>query len=357
MEQLSHHPTLTPSAFPALAQCPCYQSGEAGEAAERGTLQHEALAMMLTPVCGDEVDARFVVLTETEREQVKWAADWVLDNLSLEYFVEERLELLDDNFEVVTFGTADIIDPMSGWLVDYKSGEMRDYKAQMATYALMAMDRWGLPRLSCAVLYGRYREVERFNLTRAEAEAIVWPIIRSVADGQPAPCDYCGWCANAAACPALAERALTVAGGREDWKLETYHPSQIADPQQMGRALHLARLLKKWAEAVEHHARQMFVVENVPLPPGWKTQARGGKRTVSDIMAAYERAGLTPEQFIACCQLSLPKLEESFALAQGLKKAQVKRELESRLDGLLVAGGESKMIVREKEIDDAEAGS
>ena len=43
-----HHPTLPPSAAPAIMKCPCYQPGKGGKAADKGTQQHDYLKALLS---------------------------------------------------------------------------------------------------------------------------------------------------------------------------------------------------------------------------------------------------------------------------------------------------------------------
>jgi hypothetical protein len=262
---LDHHPTLSPSSLPALASCPRYRKGPGSEAAERGRLQHETLSAML-----QKTEVPPSPLTAGELDQVLWAANHISQYAGMNLHVEERLSLVDHDFAEITFGTADAIaikqtqhgDTLT--LFDYKSGEQRNYRPQMAAYALMAMDRFGFNLCHVHEVYGRFRWVEKYTLSRTEADAIVYPIIEAVNDtSRPASlCGYCAWCADAGTCP-LTTGAITAVAARYDpdnppvppvdmASISTWHGSEITDPAQAAVVWRVAQFLAKWAESAKH---------------------------------------------------------------------------------------------------------
>jgi hypothetical protein len=335
MTTKKHHPTLSPSAFPALSHCPCYKSDPHGsEAADRGTYIHELIELRSRLLqYPDGVDQDAVNQTEYALQQTEQIC---IDNGILPEWVEYEtpLILLDDNFNEITFGTADVFAP--GVLIDYKTGEKHDYHAQMAVYALAAMR--STMRDSCRVylVYTRLQEIDSFSFTREEAESIVNPIVAAVNNPAkiPVPCSYCKWCADRLECPAINKRAVAVAMGREDWELKNYHSSQILNPCEMSKALDLARLLETWCKSVKAKATEM-VLSGSDIP-GYVLTERSGAREIIDTQAAFVRSELSPEQFITACDIKLTKLEELYQSAHpDLKKAQAKRELASKLDGIV----------------------
>jgi hypothetical protein len=194
---------------------------------------------------------------------------------------------------------------------DYKSGKDHGYEAQMAAYALASMQQY--KRTSCRVilLFGATRQAVETHWTYEDAEKYVLETLalRNDPAKKPSPCSYCSWCRHGAECSEMNQRALAVAGGRDDWKLEQYHASEITKPTEMVKALRLARFLKAWCASVEHAAKEMAVKKGETLP-GYKVMQRAGQRELITSAAALNASGLTPEKFISCCNAKVTALEK-----------------------------------------------
>lgn len=199
-------------------------------------------------------------------------------------------------------------------------------------------------------LYTRSKEIVWYTIDRAGAEQIVFSIVNAIKnpDKKPNPCDYCGWCGSQLECPALNERAITVAKNREDWQLTNYHSSQIIDPTEMSKALLLARQLEGWVEAVKSKANEMAILGQVI--PGFTLAERSGSRKIADIRAAFERLQMPIDNFLPACEVKITKLEECYLeLFPNMKKSVVKKELESRLGELITTGQSTKFLTPIKE--------
>ncbi len=254
----------------------------------------------------------------------------------------------------VFFGTSDalVIHRYAADVIEYKSGDRHhDYKPQVAAYALALMSaRARVKSVRGHILYGRTRQTDCYSFTREEAGSIVFPIIeaRQNPDRTPAPCEYCGLCGSRLTCPAITGRVLAVAEVR-DWREELpsmRDPASITDPGIMARALTLAKFVEIWADAVRSRATDL--ARSGTILPGWKLQDRRGKREVADLQAAFNRSGLTAEQFIAACTLSLPKLADVWATARAIPKAQATRDMEAALADLVVEATPSVCLVAER---------
>lgn len=80
----AHHP-LSPSKFPAWEQCPCFEAGPAGEAAEHGGKLHEHLARHLH----GKPDP-FAGLAPEDRESLEWAAASGKSWQAVAWFLERK---------------------------------------------------------------------------------------------------------------------------------------------------------------------------------------------------------------------------------------------------------------------------
>ena len=295
-----------PSQLPAWSQCPCYKSGEPGEAALAGTRQHAALEKILKHGLVD-----YSQLEPDEIVNVEWAAKEIIDWTGGKGESEIKMQFIDDNFNVLFDGTADYI--FKNHLFDYKSGEPHNYDLQMYAYAMMMQQRGGFSEIIVHILYGRVESDVKFTVKPDDVKQKVFDVLaqHQAAHREPRPCDYCRWCGLAAICPALNNLASWVVAGREDYKLENYHASQIVKPTEMAKALRMARFLKGWCESVEFHAREMAIKRGEEIP-GFSVSHRAGRRFISDCVQAGLLSGLEPQDFLKLCSVTIDKLEKQF---------------------------------------------
>ena len=145
-------------------------------------------------------------------------------------------------------------------MFDLKTGEERDYRPQMAFYALGLMQRHGEDAVEVHEVYSRSRKAKVYEITREEAEGVVFPLHLAVKDKgkQPSSNEYCSWCANRATCPALAEK-VKMLEDKLDFDLDT--------PSGMGGALCHAHDVIAWADGVKQRGKQMAL--NGVTPEGW----------------------------------------------------------------------------------------
>lgn len=333
---MQHHRTFAPSSFPKLAKCACFTPEPGGKIAERGSVRHLAWGDLFR-FGGDEparVLDRHPTLTIDEREGLEWAAEYVAATATSEepLQLEQRISILDDDWNELTFGTLDAAAGPD--LFDLKWADA-EYDEQMICYALGRMQETGRNLINVHILFALQKRVRKFTVTLERATDCVTRIIASVKDParQPTPNDYCGYCANRLTCPALNERAQTVAAGREDWGLENYHASQITSPVEMAKALTLARQLKDWGESVEYHAKLMVRQNGVKLP-GFKLIEKQGKRDCTDIATAFRLLGLPQEKFLECCTLTYGAAEDAVAEFQQIKKTAAKKTVEEKLQSV-----------------------
>ena len=333
-----------PSAHPAIAQCPQYE----GDSIERdyselGTKRHEALKMYNEE---EGLTDAISKLDPESQEGVIWASDYINTHTRATPVWEQTIAIGCGAEGDGIKGTPDATDNIAN-IFDFK-WRIRDYKEQMAAYALGIMQANWLPAIKCHLLFGESKKAVTHYFTFAEAQKIVNDTIKFGESGAPPnPCDYCNWCGKVKDCPAMLERANAITAAREDWKLEQYHSSEIQSPEDMSKALRLAREISKWCEAVEYHAKQLAVMNNGL--PGYKIQERKGKRVITDISNACKLSGIDPDKFIEACTVSMTKLEDLYLeTADFTSKAAAKRELNEKLAAVIDNLPSSKSLVKEK---------
>lgn len=263
----------------------------------------------------------------------------------------------------LTFGTADRITICGdhALVFDYKMGRGAvadaEINVQMQAYVLGVFEEWPeVKHVEAFILLPRRDEVSRATYTRADESRLrlrIETIIARASQPKPElhPTDGCLWCSNKGICPALHQHALTLASGYSDELVlpDQVHASHISDPSVMARALQVARVMEKWCESVRHHALKMRL-SGVEIP-GHELRTRSGTRKINEALAAWGvvRGHVEPDRFIACCEVSLAKLEEVVAAtAPRGGKAKAKQNLCESLAavGAYDAGGESTYLTR-----------
>ena len=291
---------LRPSSLPALKQCPCF-AASGSDFADEGTDRHHAFKAALL---GD--DSLLNLLPGDDRDGVLWAVDYVKLKANLAdhpLHLEQGLTLVLSNLEEMP-GTPDAVCHLDIFDLKWRK---RDYTSQMAAYAAMRLQELGFPgTITVHILFGAFQRAEVKAFDTAAAQREIDPIIARYHDPakQPVPCDYCDWCANALTCPALNNRALAVVAGREDWQLDQWHASEITDPPQMARALRAVPHLRKWCDAVEHFADEMWQKRGLEIP-GCQLKESRGKQYATDLEGIYHAAGVPLPQFLKCCTVRM----------------------------------------------------
>jgi len=340
---------LRPSSLPAIAACPQYQADERdNDDTNEGTRRHAVLHHYnLT----GEFEIPEGGLSDESQEAVKWASEYIDMTRSGDPIFESKIAIaLNVDGQAVTIeGTPDCRDTDTRNLYDLK-WRHRDYRAQLNAYALGIMQDNFTDAIKVHVMFGYDKRAQTWDVTADEAEEELQGIVRRALNNEPAnPCDYCAWCAKSATCPALAERVEAVRSGREDWNLANYHASQIDDPAEMAKALELARAIKAWVEAIEYHARRM-ALQNGGLP-GFKVQNRSGKKSITDIAQAVALSGLSPDDFIRICNVSLgdlKKLHHEKLGASYTSKAASDRDCLRKLEPITETGEPVVMLVKNR---------
>lgn len=285
-----HHPTLPPSSFPAFSKCPRYRGSlTVGAAAVRGTRIGATIEEMATGEKQDEAyDPEFLRANEP---LLLNEIEWIFSSLHVMYNglagveIEQEIPILDDNFEEVTFGTADYY--RDGHLSDLKTGEKRSYIEQMAVLSLGFMDRDGIETMTVSLLWSKFREVETWTWSRAQVEAIVWAIINSVRQKlPPRPNSYCSWCRDKETCSARVKAVsalplnMPTTGDLRDY-LDTITP---ADRAAFIRQIQIA---KKWCEDAETAVEDWFLADpEAHVIEGFKLGKTNPKRVWADEAAA-----------------------------------------------------------------------
>ena len=313
-----HHATLSPSRFPAYAKCIHYEPLPLdSESRKRGIKIHSYAARFLSdePIGSvSQEDIEAAGLGEKIARQVR---ETLTEIKGIEYRVN-IMDYMQVPPERITFGTADAwgYDGTHLTLIDAKSGKERDYKEQMACYALGLMDEQREQECKCVVLYcdKPAREIYKFSIK--EAEQIVFGIIARVNAGveEPQENSFCPFCAKRPTCPVWtvgAEQALA--------KLAEKHfdlESLKQDPIKLGDFLDKWRKARKLVEDAElEKCAKALLTADPESVPGWKVSTVNGRLSYSedevmDILELEDKLGT--QRLVSFLSVNREKFEEAW---------------------------------------------
>lgn len=198
--------------------------------------------------------------------------------------IEETLPLYDEFEEYVTEGT---IDLWGSWtkpnpitvLVDYKTGEERDYWAQLWIYALILCDRLGIDEIQLILIFADQKRTLNMTVSREQLEERVWQIVENKTDPR-APFvinRYCDYCDLRQRCPAWdEERKLAVPPVAEldvdvarELLMAPSFDVILANPDLLGRFIIAYKHLRTLVEKVwEIEKRAIIQIEQGTKIPG-----------------------------------------------------------------------------------------
>jgi hypothetical protein len=195
---------ISPSVLPKLASCPLFEgAGGTNEAAQRGTnidiVIRELVANVETSIKLSTEDAYVATWGETK-----------LKELAKGEFIETREEYLGMAVpHLGKMGTADGRCKPLSWVADIKTGQMRNYREQLAAYCLACMNDEFKTSYTAHVIYVDQQCVRSYDFTWEEAERIVLNVLQNATDkyAEPTPCEYCSWCKHYSNCNKIVHQA------------------------------------------------------------------------------------------------------------------------------------------------------
>ena len=280
--------------MPKLAECPCYESapGEAGPAAARGTQLDAAFRARLE-------SGKLPDLSGEDLAAVEWAVETVRELAAGATVLSDEDECKVRTPGMEHVGTADAVILQRKIVVDLKSGQVRNYREQVAAYALGLMEEHFANDWTCVLLFCDSQRMELHEFTYGEASELVEGVLKAAShpDREPVLCDYCSWCAKAGSCKARVKAVvetteLMVAVEKKDedaqgWMLET----MLEDRAMVGLFLKQAKVFDAFRTKLEERVKALLA-EDPEAVPGWKLRAGGASEVVfADDLARLVSSG------------------------------------------------------------------
>ena len=273
--------SLRASSLPKLKACSCYEADPNPDpAAERGSAL-DALFRGRVKDLPDQTEM-FYQPSEADLAAVDWAVTTVRALAGGSPIIVRDQDCRITVPGIEKFGTADAILHERLAHADLKTGQKRNYREQMAAYALGLMEQHFAGEWTAHLLFCDQKEVVTHRFTFEEAKAAIDPVIQRYRDPakQPTTCEYCGWCAKRATCPARlaeVEKALTVA--------DSGFAVVLGDNIRLGKFLSACAVLDDFRGQAEAAAKER--IEAGQEIPGWKLGSRRGPEFVDHVTVGH----------------------------------------------------------------------
>lgn len=263
----------------------------------------------------------------------------------------------EDSLKVVVpgidhVGTEDARVVESSMSLDLKTGQIRNYREQMAAYALGNMQTYFVPKWTCVLLFADHKAEVVHEFTFEEAKAIVDEVINDFNDPNkvPTPCDYCCWCAKKNTCTALVRPIAESLEIIEQPKLtlEDMKHQLVSNSARLGAFLSAANLFKKelWDYAKDHAKKMMEQGEDVP---GWKLSKTKGTE-VFDTLAIVEAALTTEATITEIVELMGGEIDgtrfREWAEKRGYTPSAIEAKTKSGFTRMLEVKGKKKQLTQ-----------
>lgn len=347
------HNLPSASGLPRIMACPGSWNAERAAQAERpgdkdsqeatrGRLIHDAYAgsaQAEAQLTSDEAD---FVLAKARR----WEAE-----LCAEFFggraytvTRERRLFLHQGLTPIFSGKFDFLaeseDGQSALCLDLKTGwddELPDSAEnwQLRAYAVLAARHKRFQQVGVAILAPRTGQptlciYDAADLARAERATRAGLDFAARADALRIPgiqqCKYC----HAAGTPHCPESQAVSA------KLAVRCDAALLSPEERGARIELLKLGVKLAEAELDTYKEMLTADPNSVA-GYRLKPGRILRPVTDPLRCYQQAAghVSPEEMMACCEVSKTKLEEKVRAKTGHKGKALDAEMAKIFDGCL----------------------
>lgn len=362
MQSNKHHP-FSPSCLSRRELCPGSWSVELNlpdtetpEAAS-GTRIHKAVEMMLTLKEGESFTMQIEESeAELARKCVAKLKEINLKGLPIE--CEKKVCYYTRQGDLLYSGIVDVIffdkEEDCVTIVDWKSGfntvtEAKD-NLQGGGYALAGMQEYQCKK--ARVIFYNPR-IEQFSQHLFTDWRGIYDVVNGIIQGcivKDAPlrpsenaCKYCKG-ALSGACPALQSQTLGISVSAKAGLIE-----QLKDLSDE-KALELYEACKpaqKLIDAIESEIKER--AEKNGSCGDYVIKMVSGGYECKDIQNCFRVSGLTPDSFLNCCAVSLPKLKKQYAdTAEGITKKEAEALLMDKIAPYLQAKQERKTLTKKK---------
>lgn len=341
-----------------LALCPGswnfarhFEEEEDSSISQRGTRIHAELARLALDVNPPAVlshEEAGVAESLWDRTTAALTAIYSMMDDEFEFvLIEERLGWNETTQQpqIGFTGQPDLIargkkNPTHLAVVDYKTGFILDDESadNLQIRALVVLARRQFP--DAEVIYGiimqpgmevapvRY-DMDAMTAAAVEADRTINDALDFQAPLVPSE-DACKYCLGRAHCPALAKVVKAYNGG-----VATFTQAYAERAEAVGKALVEAKLAAIYTTSVEKLAKEMLAEDSESVA-GWTIAPGQMMRSITSIGTVDARLaelGVTPEEVMSTCSMSIGALEEIVSKRLSLKGKKLREKIDELLAG------------------------
>lgn len=287
---------ISPSILPKLAECALFEgAGGSSAAAERGTAVDLAIRNLISAQDNVTFPAEHSRAIDYGVEELK--------RLAKGSFIETREEYLAMAVPGLSkLGTADAVCKAEKWVADIKTGQVRNYREQLAAYALACMEDNFETSWTAHVIYVDQKMIRSYDFSYEEAKQITQRTIdrATSAEAKPTPSEYCSWCKHFNNCNAIvrqAESAIALIPDVTSNSIEAIKDRILATPESLGAFIREWKLAEKEiAEPLLGHLKTRL--ESGDEVAGWKLTSVSGRKFVETEAIAKAAQNISKETLI-----------------------------------------------------------
>ena len=279
------------------------------------------------------------MLNKKDKEEISWATEYTLAQCGDAPVECETLVDISVDGEFFTRGYVDMICPSRRKIFDLKTGQRYDDRIQLSGYALGWMQKTECMEIECHLVYSAESKVDRWVVTRSEAEDIARRVRNRITNptASPIPNMRCGWCCHQPYCTAHEKTALTIID-RQDMLEKARNPAEITSPLTAARLREYVPSIEAWIKALKEKC------DTFDELPGFKKVTRTYPAKIEDSEAVYKLlAGhnIGTYNILRISKIKYPDLVATFAECTGCTTEEAEQALPQIIGNELSGGGKS----------------
>ena len=279
------------------------------------------------------------MLNKKDQEEISWATEYTLAQCGDAPVECETLVDISVDGEFFTRGYVDMICPSRRKIFDLKTGQRYDDRIQLSGYALGWMQKTECMEIECHLVYSAESKVDRWVVTRSEAEDIARRVRNRITNptASPIPNMRCGWCCHQPYCTAHEKTALTIID-RQDMLEKARNPAEITSPLTAARLREYVPSIEAWIKALKEKC------DTFDELPGFKKVTRTYPAKIEDSEAVYKLlAGhnIGTYNILRISKIKYPDLVATFAECTGCTTEEAEQALPQIIGDELSGGGKS----------------
>lgn len=344
-----------------IAACPGSHAAESGmpykpsDAAAEGTMLHDVMSGARNTDGLTSGQRRYInYCSEQGKALLAEHVDGEKPEIVKEWYAQVRLldHIVSAKSDFTAWGEKKAL------VIDWKFGrepvDRAEVNLQLRPYAIIAaQEKLTIELTTVAIVQPTVAPEDRVTVCQYTREDILTAkeelneilVAAAKPDAPRIPGPHCRYCKalGTSRCPESREQAMAL--------VPLTNAQVMPVGAELAKFLGMAQLMKPMIETLEEHAREQLLADPASIP-GWILTPDIPIRTLPDVetaWAAAEAGGMTPEQFMAACSVSVRSLEDAMREKFGWRAKDTRAEFNALMGSAIVMDTKRGSIKRVKE--------